>query len=140
MACERRLAPALLLLTILFAGTAVESQQTPNEPGSSGEPTPEHPVRVRVSQGVSQNLITKRVKADYPKEARKKRIQGLVVLKILISREGEVTQAAVVSGHPMLAPAAVEAVKQWKFKPYLLQGQPVEVETTIQINFTLAGG
>ncbi len=70
---------------------------------------------------------------------KKKRIQGLVTLRILISRQGDVSQVTLVSGHPALAPLAIDAVKQWRYKPYLLQEEPVEVETTVQINFTLSG-
>ena len=57
-----------------------------------------------------------------------------------ISKTGDIQNLHLISGHPMLAPAAIEAVKQWKYKPYLLNGEPVEVETTVQVNFTLSGG
>jgi TonB family protein len=96
--------------------------------------------RVRVSQTVSQGLVVKRVYPRYPPEARKEHVQGTVVLMVLISREGDVSEVKLISGDPILAPAAIDAVKQWKYKPYLLDGRPVEVETTVQINFTLSGG
>jgi periplasmic protein TonB len=98
------------------------------------------PQRVRVSQGVSQGLLVRRVQPTYPPLARQARIQGVVILQAQISKEGSITNLQLISGHPMLAPAAIEAVKQWKYKPYLLNGEPVEVETQIQVNFTLAGG
>jgi protein TonB len=98
------------------------------------------PQRVRVSQGVSQGLLLRQVKPAYPPLARQARIQGVVVLQALISKDGSIQNLHLVSGHPMLAPAAIEAVKQWKYKPYYLNGEPVEVETTINVNFTLAGG
>jgi protein TonB len=98
------------------------------------------PQRVRVSQGVSQGLLLRQVKPNYPPLARQARIQGQVVLQALISKDGSIQNLHLVSGHPMLAPAAIEAVKQWKYKPYYLNGEPVEVETTINVNFTLAGG
>jgi protein TonB len=63
-----------------------------------------------------------------------------VVLQAEISKEGSITNLHLISGHPMLAPAAIEAVKQWKYKPYILNGEPVEVETQITVNFTLSGG
>jgi len=63
-----------------------------------------------------------------------------VILQAEISKTGDIQNLRLISGHPMLAPAAIEAVKQWKYKPYLLNGEPVEVETTVQVNFTLAGG
>ena len=98
------------------------------------------PQRVRVSQGVSQGLLVHQVKPNYPPLARQARIQGTVVLQAVISKDGSIEHLTLVSGHPMLAPAAIEAVKQWKYKPYFLNGEPVEVDTTINVNFTLAGG
>ena len=98
------------------------------------------PQRVRVSQGVSQGLLVHQVKPTYPPLARQARIQGTVVLQAVISKDGSIENLHLISGHPMLAPAAMDAVKQWKYKPYFLNGEPVEVETTINVNFTLAGG
>jgi protein TonB len=98
------------------------------------------PQRVRVSSGVSSGLLIRKVSPNYPPLARQARIQGTVVLQAQISKDGSIQNLQLVSGHPMLAPAAIEAVKQWKYKPYLLNGEPVEVETQVQVNFTLAGG
>jgi periplasmic protein TonB len=98
------------------------------------------PQRVRVSQGVTQGLIIRRVQPAYPPLARQARIQGPVVLQAEIGRDGSIQNLRLISGHPMLAPAAIEAIKQWKYKPYILNGEPVEVETTITFNFTLSGG
>jgi periplasmic protein TonB len=98
------------------------------------------PTRIRVSQGVSQGLLVHQVRPVYPALARQARIQGTVVLQAVISKDGSIEGLHLVSGHPMLAPAAIDAVKQWKYKPYFLNGEPVEVETTINVNFTLAGG
>ena len=97
------------------------------------------PQRVRVSQGVSQGLLVHQVKPTYPALARQARIQGQVVLQALIAKDGTIQNLHMVSGHPMLAPAAIEAVKQWRYKPYFLNGEPVEVETQITVNFTLSG-
>ncbi len=97
------------------------------------------PQRVRVSQGVSQGLLIHQVKPQYPPLARQARIQGAVVLQAVIAKDGTIQNLHLVSGHPMLAPAAIEAVKQWRYKPYFLNGEPVEVETQITVNFTLAG-
>jgi protein TonB len=97
------------------------------------------PQRVRVSQGVSQGLLIRRVQPAYPPLARQARIQGTVVLQAEISKEGTIQNLQLVSGHPMLAPAAIEAVKQWRYKPYLLNGEPVAVETQVVVNFTLSG-
>jgi protein TonB len=98
------------------------------------------PQRVRVSSGVQSGLLVRRVQPNYPPLARQARIQGAVVLQAQISKDGNIENLQLVSGHPMLAPAAIEAVKQWKYKPYLLNGEPVEVETQVVVNFTLAGG
>jgi len=98
------------------------------------------PQRVRVSQGVSQGLLIRKVNPVYPPLARQARISGTVVLRAVISKDGSIENLALVSGHPMLAPAAIDAVKQWKYRPYLLNGEPVEVDTEVLVNFTLAGG
>jgi periplasmic protein TonB len=98
------------------------------------------PQRVRVSSGVQSGLLVRKVNPSYPPLARQARIQGTVILQAEISKDGNITNLQLISGHPMLAPAAIEAVKQWKYRPYLLNGEPVEVETTIQVNFTLSGG
>jgi len=98
------------------------------------------PQRVRVSQGVTQGLLMRKIQPAYPPLARQARIQGSVLLQAEISKDGSIQNLRLISGHPMLAPAAIEAVKQWKYKPYILNGEPVEVETQITVNFTLAGG
>ena len=95
------------------------------------------PQRVRVSQGVSQGLLVHQVKPNYPPLARQARIQGTVVLQAVISKDGSIEHLTLVSGHPMLAPAAIEAVKQWKFKPGYKDGKPVTVAATIEVNFRL---
>ena len=94
---------------------------------------------VRVAEGTSQGLLLSRVQPDYPPLARQARIQGTVVLRARIGKDGSIENLALVNGHPMLVPAAIEAVKQWKYKPYLLKGEPVEVETEVQVNFALSG-
>lgn len=98
------------------------------------------PQRVRVSLGVSQGLLIKKVQPNYPPLARQARIQGTVLLQAEISKDGTIENLRLISGHPMLAPAAIEAVKQWRYKPYMLNGEPVAVETQVQVNFTLSGG
>jgi len=98
------------------------------------------PQRVRVSQGVSQGLLIHKVQPQYPPLARQARVQGTVVLQAVIGKDGTIQNLHVVSGHPMLTASALEAVKQFRYKPYFLNGEPVEVETTINVIFTLAGG
>src|SRR6201981_1128805 len=98
------------------------------------------PQRVRVSLGVSQGLLVKRVQPNYPPLARQARIQGTVLLQAEMRQDGAIENLRLISGHPMLAPAAIEAVKQWGYKPYMLHGGPGAVETQVQVNFTLSGG
>jgi protein TonB len=98
------------------------------------------PQRVRVSQGVSQGLLIHEVRPAYPPLARQARIQGAVVLQAVIGKDGAIQNLHVVSGHPMLTTSAIDAVKQWRYKPYFLNGEPVEVDTQITVNFTLSGG
>jgi periplasmic protein TonB len=95
------------------------------------------PQRIRISQGVTKGLLIHRIEPTYPPLARAARIQGEVVLTAIISTNGDIENLQLVSGHPMLVPAAIAAVRQWHYKPYLLNGQPVEVETTITVIFSL---
>lgn len=99
---------------------------------------PTVPQRIRISAGVTRGLLIQRVEPTYPTLARSARVQGDVVLSAVISTSGSIENLQLVSGHPMLVPAAIAAVKKWRYKPYLLNGQPVEVETTITVIFTLS--
>jgi len=98
------------------------------------------PNRIRVSGGVQQGNLVNRVNPVYPAIAKAARISGTVILQAEISKQGTIENLHVLSGHPMLVQSALDAVKQWRYKPYLLNGEPVPVETTITVNFTLAGG
>jgi protein TonB len=99
---------------------------------------PAAPQRVRVSQGVTRGLLIHRVEPSYPVLAKAARVQGEVVLSAIISTSGTIENLKLISGHPMLVPEAIAAVQQWRYKPYLLNGQPVEVETTITVIFSLS--
>lgn len=99
---------------------------------------PVQPQRVRISQGVTKGLLIHKQEPVYPTLARAARVQGEVVLSAVIDTNGQITNLQLVSGHPMLVPNAITAVKQWRYKPYLLNGQPVEVETTITVIFSLS--
>src|ERR1700677_1825168 len=90
-----------------------------------------------VSQGVSQGLVIKKVAPSYPKNALRMRIEGPVELLATISKKGDIASVKILSGDPGLARAAAEAVKQWQYKPYLLDGSPVEIQTQITVNFKL---
>ena len=91
--------------------------------------------KIRLSQGVSQGLLIKRVEPQYPRNALMTHTQGAVQIEATVDKEGRVVNPKVVSGPFMLAPAALEAVRQWRYKPYYLDGEPVEVQTQITINF-----
>ncbi len=107
--------------------------------GAPPPPKPEAPKRIRVSTGVQEAKIISRVQPVYPAIARQARIQGTVRLHAIISKEGTIQQLEVVSGPPLLIQAATSAVRQWRYKPTLLSDEPVEVETYIDIIFTLGG-
>jgi protein TonB len=93
----------------------------------------------RVSRMMEGNLIF-RVQPQYPTLARQARVQGIVVLRAVITREGKIANLQVMSGHPLLVQSAMDAVLQWRYRPCYLNNQPVEVETQVTVNFTLSGG
>jgi periplasmic protein TonB len=97
------------------------------------------PTRVRVSAGVTQGMVIRKVNPTYPQIAKTARVQGQVVLQAVISKEGTIEGLKVISGHPLLTQSAVDAVKQWRYRPYILNGEPVEVDTTVTVIFSLAG-
>jgi TonB family protein len=90
-----------------------------------------------ISQGVSQGLAIKKTQPLYPPSALRMRIEGPVQLLATISKKGDISAVKILSGDPSLARAAVDAVKQWKYKPYMLDGSPVEIQTQITVNFKL---
>lgn len=102
------------------------------------EPTPIK--RIRVAARVVQANLIHDVAPTYPSEAGRARIEGAVVLMAVIGKDGSVQDVRVESGLPLLAQAAIDAVKQWRYRPYLVNGEPVEVDSRITINFTLSRG
>ena len=92
---------------------------------------------LNISQGVSQGLLIKKVAPSYPANSLRMRVEGTVQLLATISKDGDISHIKVLSGESQLAKAASDAVKQWKYKPYLLNGEPVEIQTQITINFRL---
>lgn len=100
------------------------------------EPTPVK--RIRVASRVAEANLIHDVPPQYPPEAGRARIEGAVVLLALIGRDGTIQDVRVESGLPILAKAAIDAVKQWRYKPYMIDGEPVEVDSRITINFTLS--
>lgn len=93
---------------------------------------------VPLSTGITEGMLIRKVTPPYPVLAKAAGIQGQVMLQATIGHDGAIENLQVISGHPMLVRAALEAVKQWRYRPYLLNNQPVDVETQIIVNFTLA--
>jgi len=120
-----------------FNGTDYEGRAlTVNEARPMVPPPP--PQRLRVGGNVAQASLLTQVKPVYPPLAKQARIQGVVLLEAVISKDGAIDNLRVISGHPLLTQAAIDAVKQWRYKPTLLNGEPVEVVTTITVNFAFS--
>jgi protein TonB len=108
--------------------------------GTSGQPVVVHEEPkgpIVISKGVAEGMVVLRIVPHYPPIAQASRTQGTVVLQAVISKSGTIQNLRVVSGSPMLQQAALDAVSQWRYRPYLLNGQPVDVETTINVVFSL---
>jgi len=129
--------PLEIPLPVVPPAAAAESVQPPPvekaPPAAPAVSAPE-PKPARISQ-VSPGVLTYKVNPQYPAAARTARVQGSVVMHALIGTDGTIQQLQVVSGNPLLVSAAMEAVKRWRYRPYLLDGRAVEVETSITVNF-----
>jgi protein TonB len=101
-------------------------------------PKPTGPVRV--SSGTMAGTLLSRPDPVYPPIAKAAHVQGAVILHATISKQGTIEDLKLVTGPPMLVGSAMDAVRRWKYKPYLLNGEPTEVDTTITVNFTFGGG
>jgi TonB family protein len=93
--------------------------------------------KIRVSSGVAEGRLIHKVQPIYPPEAKRKGTEGTVLLQITIGKDGLMKDVKLISGPPELADAAIGAVQQWRYTPYLLQGNPVEVESTVKVTFRL---
>src|SRR5215469_8402932 len=120
---RKRITGCVLFLTLTGAVAVRAAQQA----ASSSE----------VPASVAAGQIVKKVDPEYPKLARMARVEGVVMLKATISPEGRVTNVIVISGQPLLIPAALDAVKQWQYQPFVVDGQAATVKTTIQVPFSL---
>jgi len=118
---------AILCVTPLWAQTAAEPE--------SAKQTGKNPILVQPEKA-EQNLV-KKIAPVYPALAKQAHLQGSVKLRLLISRTGVVASASVLSGHPLLVQAAIDAAKHWQYKPFIVDGQPAEVETQIEVPFSL---
>ena len=127
-------APAPSMTDVVRAGGAAA---LPSLEGSQSKaPTPALQV-THVSQGISRGLLVKQIPPAYPATALKRGTEGVVELLATISKDGDISAVKTLSGDAQLSHAAVEAVKQWKYKPYLLNGEPVEIQTQITVKFKL---
>jgi protein TonB len=119
-------------------GGAAPAQEPATRQSSAAPLIPPKPTQIRVSQGVTQGLLLKKVQPKYPKEARKQHVQGSVLLHAVIDKTGNIAELSLISGDPLLVKAAMDAVKKWRYRPYLIQGEPFKVLTEIMVNFTLS--
>jgi protein TonB len=113
-----------LLACMCFAAVALAQTEQPAKS-----------TRLRVSSGVAEGLKIHDVQPKYPREAREKGIEGDVLLQATIDTKGSLINLHAVQGDPILVKASIDAVKKWKYRPFILKGEPVEVETTIKIQF-----
>jgi TonB family protein len=118
-------------------GTLGLSQPVLIAPGPPPPPPPPSPPPQRIGSDVAQANLINQVAPVYPPLARAARLQGTVVMQVLIDRQGAIANVSVISGHELLVDAAVDAVKKWRYKPVLLNGQPIDVVTTITANFVM---
>jgi periplasmic protein TonB len=114
---------------------AVPAVAPPPPPAAMAASAPAEPTRIQVGGNVEAGLLLHEVTPSYPKLASQAHISGTVRLKAVIGRDGTVEDLTLISGHPLLIPAAEAAVKQWIYKPTLLNGLPVEVATEIDVHF-----
>jgi len=113
------------------------AQRTDAAPADSPLSDPTLPKRIRQGGAVQQSMLIYQVPPVYPEEAKAIRLSGIVILEVIVGNDGLVNDLRVISGHPNLQSAAIDAVRQWRYKPTLLNGVPVEVMTTVTVNFSL---
>jgi len=117
-----------------IASTTLQQTASTSSSTASGETTQDP---VKLEGGMKPGTIVRKVQPSYPEEARRARIGGTVVLHAIIAKDGTIKNLSIVSGPELLQEAAAEAVKQWVYEPYLVNGQPSEVDTLIRVNFSL---
>jgi len=117
---------------------SVPTAAPPPPPPVKEAPKPVTPKQIRVGGNVQSAKLINQPKPAYPPLARQARIQGVVRFNAVIGKDGTIQNLALVSGHPLLVPSATDAVRQWRYQPTLLNGEPVEVVTQIDVNFTLS--
>lgn len=126
------------LLSLFGDDSRRQSPAVPAPPPTQAQERTQ-PQRIQKGGDIQAAQLMTRAQPVYPVLARQSGIQGVVVLHAIIDRDGRVSELRVISGHPLLVKAAIDAVNQWRYQPTLLNGQPVEVETTITVSFVLGG-
>ena len=154
-AAKRRQAPGAAGSSATSSGSPEEGSKPASAPESvhptdqppPGSDTPAAspdrgtgPDRVSLPAEIAQSLLVTKIVPAYPPLARQARVQGEVVLDVDISKDGTIESLRTQAGHPMLIPAAIDAVKHWRYKPYVLNGEPVPVQTQVTVNFSLTSG
>jgi TonB family protein len=134
---RRRILLSLVLAGLMACGSAEILQRHAVAQATSNGTMGSEDNPVRVSGAVMASLILNKVDPEYPQEAKDKKISGAVVLMAKVDRQGNVADLKAISGPGVLRDAALAAVKQWTYKPYQLNGQPVVVLTTMTVNFSL---
>ncbi len=132
--------PIDFIITSQVVKTPTPPPPTPEAASDRPATTPDGkplPARVRISRGISEGLLIRKVIPVYPHDAKRYGIQGSVLLQATIRKDGLVGELTAVSGPKELIPPSLDAVSLWRYRPYLLQGHPVEVQTTIQVNYIL---
>jgi len=119
-------------------GAVPQAAPPPPPPPVKKEEKPATPQRIRVGGNVQSAKLVRQPKPVYPPLAKQARIQGTVRFQAIIGKDGSIQNLQLISGHPLLVPSATDAVKQWVYQPTLLNGEPVEVVTQIDVNFTLS--
>ena len=122
----------------IIGGMPLVAAPPPPPPPPPKKEAPKPPERIRVGGNVQAANLIRKITPVYPPLAKQARVQGTVRFSAIIGKDGTIQNLQLVSGHPLLVPAATDAVKQWVYKPTLLNGEPVEVITQIDVNFTLS--
>src|SRR5437764_632958 len=123
----------IYLIVILFTCLSPALAQQPDigQPSQTPPAKVAPPQRIRVSAGVAESNVLQKVNPVYPQMAKIAHVSGDVVLQAIIGKNGAIQNLRAINGHPILIQAAMDAVRQWKYRPYLLNEEPVEVETTV---------
>jgi TonB family protein len=122
---------------IKYLGTAAELAQSSATPSATDNQSQQSAHKVVISASEAESLLLAKTAPAYPPNAKDAGISGTVELMAKISKEGVVQDVQLISGHTLLTQAAIDAVKQWRYKPYLVKGEPTALETTVNVVFAL---